>query len=549
MTRQVTDWVRRRTSSEALRDARNTFLLVCGYVAVYLTLERVSLIQELPDSRFALWDPPAACSLALLLIKGLRYAPAVFVAGVIADRLIDGFPTALAAVFVAEAIITAGYSVIAIALRRVWGASRSFNGTADILYLLGIVSAGVLAIAGMVGTALIFLGEVPSDRFLPTVRHFWIGDLTGIVGLFPALIIAPLAWQRWNEVPPLSRFIDLAGFVLGLALALWTVFGLATDTEVQFFYLLLLPVVWISVRHGLPWCAIAILVQQLALISVVTILGYPESDFLAFQVLSLVIASTGLILGAIVTERQQAELLLRRQQAELGRMARLTTAGALGSAIAHEVSQPLATIATYSHACRRLLKLQPEVLPETLEKMEAEVLRLGEMVDRLRDFLSKGIPRLDSVDLADLARRIAAALADEARSRGAAISVDAEPVPKIPGDRIQIEQVLVNLLRNAIEAAAEGTSREKRARVGIRHYNGAVQVEVEDNGPGVLPDIAERLFEPFETTKARGMGLGLSLSRQMVEGHGGKLWWDKTFVKGTRFVFSMPLEGSKLSER
>ena len=122
----------------------------------------------------------------------------------------------------------------------------------------------------------------------------------------------------------------------------------------------------------------AVLAEQFALISVVTVVGYSTTDFLMFQVLSLVIAMTGLMLGAVVTERQHAEMHLRYQQAELERMTRLTTAGALGSAIAHEVSQPLATIATYAHACRRLLKLQSEMLAPTLEKLEREALRAGE---------------------------------------------------------------------------------------------------------------------------------------------------------------------------
>jgi C4-dicarboxylate-specific signal transduction histidine kinase len=225
---------------------------------------------------------------------------------------------------------------------------------------------------------------------LATVRHFWIGDLAGIVGLLPALITARAAWNGWKDVPVRSRYVDLAAYAIGLAVALWTIFGVTTANEFQFFYLLLLPVIWVSVRRGLPWCALATLVTQVALISVVVALDYSEADFLAFQMLSLVVASTGLILGAVVTERQQAELRLRYQQAELGRLTRVATAGALGSTIVHEISQPLATMATYAHACRRLLTSQPNLLPQTLEKLEAEALRAGAMVDRLRDFLSRG---------------------------------------------------------------------------------------------------------------------------------------------------------------
>jgi two-component system sensor kinase FixL len=522
------------------RGPANATLVVCTYGAVYLALDWTTLLQERPEVGFPLWNPPPACSLALLLIKGLRYAPALFVAGVIADRFVDGFPLGLGAICVTQSITALGYLAIAASLRRVGYVGRSFNGVGAVIWLLGVTGIGVLGIAGLVAVAFVAMGELPADRLLATVQHVWIGDLTGVVGLLPALIAAPLAWEHWNQLSWRYRLVDPVAFTLGLTLALWTVFGIATAKEFQFFYLLLLPVVWISVRHGLPWCTVAVLAEQLAMVAVVTFIGYSAADFLAFQVLSLVIATTGLMLGAVVTERQHAEMFVRQQQSELERISRLTTAGALGSAIVHEVSQPLATIATYAHACRRLLKAQPEVLAATLEKLEGEALRAGEIVDRLRNFLSRGEGGFLPLDFVELVRGIVAALGDEAYARSVAISVDAEPIPKALADRVQMEQVLVNLIRNAIEAASEGSSSEKRVRVGVRHRDGAVQIEIEDTGAGISPIMAERLFEPFETSKPGGMGLGLLLSRRMVEGHGGHLWWDRTFTKGARFVFRIP---------
>ena len=116
-------------------------------------------------------------------------------------------------------------------------------------------------------------------------------------------------------------------------------------------------------------------------------------------------------------------------------------------------------------------------------------------------------------------------------------------------DRVQIEQVLVNLVRNGIAAAAEGGALTKRVVIRIRQSRGMAQVDVEDNGPGVSAGVAEHLFEPFVTDKPCGMGLGLSLSRQIVERHGGKLWWDRLDGGGTRFVFRIPLEGEPVNAR
>jgi C4-dicarboxylate-specific signal transduction histidine kinase len=131
-------------------------------------------------------------------------------------------------------------------------------------------------------------------------------------------------------------------------------------------------------------------------------------------------------------------------------------------------------------------------------------------------------------------------LADEARTHGAIIRIDAHPLPRIAADHIQIEQVLVNVIRNAIEAAADCINRERWVRVRLRQVDAEVQIEIEDNGPGVSPDIAQHLFEPFETSKVRGMGLGLSLSREIVKAHGGSLRWDATVAVGARFVLRLP---------
>jgi C4-dicarboxylate-specific signal transduction histidine kinase len=229
-------------------------------------------------------------------------------------------------------------------------------------------------------------------------------------------------------------------------------------------------------------------------------------------------------------------------------MTRLATAGALGSAIVHEISQPLATLATYAHVCRRPPSVGPQsdqLLTQTLTKIESEALRAGGIVDRLRAFLTKGEPQLAPLILGDAARSVAArsvasALVDEARVHGVEVRVEAQCETSILADRVQVEQILLNLVRNGIEAAAERSSGEKQVRVRISQSEGEICVDVEDNGPGVPAEIAERLFEPFTTSKPRGMGLGLLLSRQIVESHGGTLWCERTSATGTHFAFRLP---------
>ena len=172
--------------------------------------------------------------------------------------------------------------------------------------------------------------------------------------------------------------------------------------------------------------------------------------------------------------------------------------------------------------------------------VESEIRRAGDIVERLRDFLGISVPRWSTLDLAAITHKVVSVLADEARAHGVAVRIDVRPLPHIAADRIQIEQVLINLIRNAIEAVAECSKRERWVQIRLRHVDDEIEVGIEDNGPGVSPEIAEHLFEPFETSKPRGMGLGLSLSHEIVKVHGGSLRWDAAVAAGARFVLRLP---------
>jgi signal transduction histidine kinase len=527
-----------------LTRACDPLITVCVYVVLYLFLDWISFIHALPGVSITLWNPPPACSLALLLTRGLRYAPALLFANIVSDGLVAGYPSGLATTFIADSVIAAGYSAVAMVLRSLSDTEHYFRNVKDVMWFLIVVALGVLAIAGLTTGVFVLMHTLTRSQFSLALGEFWIGDFTGIIGLLPAVMSVHWVRQHWSDVAPLQRLIDIMVFLVGLALALWMVFGIARYRELHFFYLLLLPVMWVAVRHGLPWGAVAVLITQIGLIATVVALNYPASEFLSFQILSLTISATGLLTGAVVSERQRAELALRLQQVELDRAARLTTAGALGMAVVHEISQPLATVAVYTHACRQLLLADPtnkDMLVETMTKAEAEVRRAGAVLERLRDFVSNGNRYLSPVDLGAVARDVVTTLTDDARRFGVHIRLHAPPMPVLMVDRVQIEQVLVNLIRNALDATAEGSGASKTVQIRLSDISDAVEVVVEDDGPGVSPDLAERLFEPFQTSKRGGMGLGLWLSRELVVAHGGRLWYDLDATMGARFVFRLPL--------
>ena len=260
----------------------------------------------------------------------------------------------------------------------------------------------------------------------------------------------------------------------------------------------------------------------------------------------LVLSITGLLLGAVTTERQDAALRLREQKRELARMVSNARAGAMGMALAHEVSQPLSTVATYLHAARRLLQagVASEPVMDALIKAEAEAQRAREVLERIRDFVSNGNLNLQALDVSALAERICELCREEAAGRGVQVEVESIGlVPLVKADGVQIEQVLINLVANAIDAAAERSDARGRVAVRVAATDDAITLRVEDNGRGVAPELADNIFDAYQTTKPRGMGLGLHLSRRIVQRHAGRLWWEPITTGGARFVVELPTNG------
>jgi signal transduction histidine kinase len=529
-------WAREPRSAAA-----SALAVACLFLALYVALDWISFTGALPGTGYTPWNPPPALSLALLIRRRLGFAPAVFVAELISSNVVEHFPAGIPASLASAFVVASGYTATAALLRRIAPLASDPIRARVVAGFLAITAAGAFSVAVADVSAIIALGGLPSGFAAASIRHSFIGDFTGIIGLLPALLLWRRAWERWTETTLAARVSDLGVFLIGLGAALLLVFDNAHEKELQLFYLMLPPVIWIAVRQGIAWCAVAILADQLAFVTAIAALGFSTHDFLSCQLLSIVISGTGLILGAVVTQRHQAEQLLRRQQAELARHARLTTVGAFGAAVVHEISQPLAAAATFAHSSKRLLQENPvnaELLRETVENVEQETRRAGAIVERIRHFLDRGELRWDTIDLAELLRRLCGALADEAQAHGVAIRVSAPISTLVDADRIQIEQVLANLMRNAIEAAAQVGNGSVQTTLSCSP--GSVRIEIEDNGQGVAADILERLFEPFETTKRRGVGLGLSLSREIVKGHGGRLWLDHTGAGGSKFVLELP---------
>lgn len=243
-----------------------------------------------------------------------------------------------------------------------------------------------------------------------------------------------------------------------------------------------------------------------------------------------------------LTERQRTEARLQELQSELVHISRLTALGEMASTLAHELNQPLSAIANYLRGSVRLLGTQDiprERLTEALEKASEQTLRAGEIIRRLRDFVSRGETERRLESLPKLIEEAGALALVGAKEHGVQVQFNLDPaVNLVLADRVQIQQVVLNLIRNAIDAMEHSPRRE--LHVAARPVeDGFVQITVADTGPGVSPDVADQLFQPFITTKRHGMGVGLSISRTIVEAHGGRIWAEPTPGGGASFHFTL----------
>jgi two-component system sensor kinase FixL len=244
-----------------------------------------------------------------------------------------------------------------------------------------------------------------------------------------------------------------------------------------------------------------------------------------------------------LTERQANEFRLHEVQAELLHISRLSTMGEMASTLAHELNQPLAAIANYLQGSKRLLNNSNEecapLIREALDKAAEQAVRAGEVIRRLRDFVSRGETerRIESVN--KLVQEASALALVGAKERSVRVSYDLDPsVDLVLLDKVQIQQVLLNLLRNALEAM-ENSERRELVIATQPAVDGLIAVTVADTGPGITPDMAPRLFQPFVTTKRQGMGIGLSISRTIIESHGGHIAAQPNPGGGTLFRFTV----------
>ncbi|MBB6253562.1 ATP-binding protein [Nitrospirillum iridis] len=632
------------------------------------------LVSAVPG--WAPWNVRAGIGLALVMLWGARRLPLVMLAALTGLALRAGLVPASHPFAPLAAIPTLveplAFAVPAILLTR--HLRRDGEGfvleDAD-----GVTRLLVLAMGGALGQSLLLLAlawclpawplagwtltgwdgrAMLADPLTVALQH-WISDMAGVAVAAALALMAPRLSRHLN--PRRLLRAQTLGQVAGICLSVAVIFPRVVGSR---FYPVFIPLVWVAAGSGLPGAVLALAALEIGLslgIAACDILPYQA---LKLQILMLSLAMTGLLLGAVISERERVRAAAARGEARLktlielapdgiiilgagGRVdqvnrlvadltgrpaealrgrpltdllhreegeewlvgadgmrlpvesslsmvaetgadepggpdgpvgvltirdisARKRAAAALGqhraaveqasrshlteelaAALAHELNQPLSAIVSYTGACRRILESQGEAggAPKALDlmgKAAAQAERAGAIIRHLREFYRTGLVASGPVAAGDLVAGVTRLLADEVANAGARLDLAVDESLVLSIDRVQVEQVLINLVRNALDALA-GANGERRILIEVRAAaeGGRADVRVADTGPGIAAEVAPRLFAPFTTTRRTGMGLGLSISRGIVEAHGGRLQAGGGALGGAAFSFTLPL--------
>lgn len=509
------------------------------FLAAFLAVDWVTFIHEPPAINLTPWNPPAGLYVALLLLAPANAMVQVFAALMLGDILVRGLPAPLWLLVFTNLLITAIYGGGAWLLREKAGLQPSLDRLRDLVALVIVVPIGAVLAALAFAAPYAAAGVFPWDELLDVSVQYWVGDVIGILAVTPALLVFH---HGTGSAGPRTSPLETALQAAAMAAALLVIFSPLVPEPSKLFHILFLPVIWIALRRGLPGAATAILATQVGVVLALLSRHGNWQDLLYYQMLMLTLTATGLLVGAVVGERWRLDLALRQRQAELTRVSRLSLLGEMASSLAHELNQPLFTTIGYTKASRQLLERDgpSAAIIDLMERAVAEAERAADVLRGIRGFLRQG-GGATRIDIAASVKDVLALAKPDLQRHGIAATVSLPPdLPAIWVDKVQLDQVMLNLVRNSVDALVPLDGRGKEIRISAQFTQGMVEVSVDDNGPGVPEDKIGPLFDLFFTTKPSGMGLGLPISRSIVEAHGGKLWLARNGDDGSCFSFTVP---------
>jgi signal transduction histidine kinase len=494
------------------------------FIALYLVAERLSFIEPWQSTGITLWNPRVALVIGVVLLRGLRAAPALGLAMVLAEGLVRVDPTSVPLILMCAGASAVGYVLAGLALARQLASRGRIRSLRDFAWMLGIMTMSTLLVGALYVGAHVASGALEWAAYPEGLLRQWIGDMGGAITFLPLMLVLSDRRGRLKLLDSLPRWETLLQFSVVAGTLLLIYVFLPVD-RVKYFFLLFLPLVWIAARQGFAGAAAALAFIQVGLMLVVVVGDHSGDVLLQFEARMLALCVTGLLLGVVVDERERAQERLRQSL-------RLAAAGEMAAALAHEVNQPLTALVTYGRACEHMLAqgaVDTGQLAQTVGKLTEQAQRVGAIVKRLRDFLRSGSMNLERVAAGDFLAAIRASFAAQAAADRVTLHLKVAPdLPRVMVDRLELEIVVRNLVGNALDAIRLAQTKRREVTLEAIRQDGAVRISVIDSGPGIPPEMRDRLFTPFSTSKSHGMGLGLAISRAIVTAHGGRLWAEPT---------------------
>lgn len=493
------------------------------YAVAFVSLDWLS--QRFTDQTAAAssWNPAVALPFIAILLQGRKVIPFVFAVAV-ASSLIMRLEIETPTLAIVDGFMTVGIHCVAaivVASRR-FGFDARLTAPRDLVILLAAAVMSSATAAVVNGLVLVAGAGLSIAALLKPTLRYWVGDLIGIA------IIAPLGLlvlQKQLTFRPTR--LEILQYVITAGL-LAVAFAAREAGRFPYFYFLFFPVIWIALTSGLEGAVAVLALIQVGMVGVVLFTRLDFLDVADFQARMLALAATGLIAGSLVSAQRRSEERYRSQQSALAQVATRGSLVELGTAIAHEVNQPLSAASTYASLVVETLALERLSDPTALvnaRNVVRQIDRASSVVRKVRALVRPAEDDAAPVAPEQIIREVLELVESDASAQNIDVRTDIGPhLPALFVDRLQVEQAMINLTRNAIEAIRDlGTAQGNVSLYAREVLNGAVELGVIDNGPGFPAGFNLDNLQPFKSAKRDGLGVGLSLCQTVAMANGGRL--------------------------
>lgn len=550
MIAQPAGMLRSLTALDGGRWPRVVITHVLLFLALLL-LSRVSALFQLTELRSTPWHPESGLAVAAgLLLR--RSAVVTTAAAIYVSNRLWGWPLPGGWEYLSSALRALIFAGTASAISP-WLLRTRLPTLQTVVIFLSFTAAVTLAYAVMRLAILWISVGIEPAYVLPYTVTLSIGNMLGILTVAPLFMITDRSEGIGRYLSQWTLFHGLMFTCLVFVSVI--VFAVDEVDQFKFFYLIFLPVVAFSVKDGYVAAAFSVLASDLLMMTILYWRDSTPSSVTELQFLMLALSVTGLLLGAAISDRSRAvedlevsHQRLQDSQAALLQASRLSLASEMAAALAHELNQPLSSMRNFVRAVRRKLDIgtvDPDQLRADIDSAVEQVDAAADLLRSTRRFLERGSAQRSPADINALVRNCRELVHLELKKAGISlITRDLSRLPLVTCNEVQIQQVILNVIRNAKEAIVATNAKQGTITItgSTASRPGYVEIAIEDTGPGVSPELKPHLFHPLQSSKPEGLGLGLSLCSTIIRSHGGEFRLDESLrTSGACFVFTLPL--------